>query len=138
MTFSDILIEQLKKYEGFRSTIYKDTVGKWTIGYGRNLSDFGITMEEAEELLQNDMEIAIIAAKELFDSFDILNDARKAVLANMAFNLGKSRLSGFKKLIKAISDGDYQEAAKQMLDSTWANQVGQRATDLAHMMETGA
>ncbi len=137
MTFRAILEDQLKKHEGFRPTIYKDTVGKWTIGYGRNLSDVGITMDEAETLLENDMEIAIAAAESIFEGFDTLNDTRKAVLANMAFNLGQARLGKFTKLIKAIHDGDFKEASVQMLDSAWAKQVGNRAINLAKMMSDG-
>lgn len=137
MTFREILENQLKRHEGFRAFPYLDTVGKTTIGYGRNLSDVGVSIEEAENMLEYDMEKAIAAAEVIFDEFDSLNDVRKAVLANMAFNLGQAKLAKFHDLIKAVSSGDYKEAAKQMLDSKWANQTGKRATELAKMMESG-
>ncbi len=127
----------LKKHEGLRTFVYSDTVGKVTIGWGRNLSDVGITAEEAEYLLQNDMETAIAAAEALFDDFDSLSDVRKAVIADMAFNLGQARLSHFVKFRKAVSDGNFKEASAQMLDSSWAHQVGYRALELAKMMESG-
>lgn len=137
MTFRTILQEQLKRHEGFRAFPYLDTVNKLTIGYGRNLSDVGISIEEAEELLQYDMEKAITAAEAIFDGFDTLNDARKAVLANMAFNLGTSRLRQFVEFINAVQIGNFKEASIQMLDSKWAKQVGKRAAELAKIMETG-
>lgn len=137
MTFRDILEIQLKKHEGFRPTIYKDTVGKWTIGYGRNLSDGGITIDEASVLLENDMGKAITAAEGIFDNFDTLNDQRKAVVANMAFNIGAGGLRQFVKFIKAVNDGDFNTAAVEMLNSRWAKQVGIRAIELADIMRNG-
>ena len=66
-----------------------------------------------------------------------INDARQAVLINMAFNIGLSGLFKFKKTISAIKGGFYEKAAKEMLDSKWANQVGNRATELSEQMRTG-
>jgi lysozyme len=53
----------------------------------------------------------------------------------MIFNLGLPRFLGFKKMIQALCEDDYAEAAEQMLDSLWSKQVGKRAKVLAEIME---
>lgn len=130
------LVEQLTRHEGLRLKPYKDSVGKLTIGIGRNLDDKGISIEEAQLLLQNDIIEARYEAHR-FPWFLHLNEVRQHVILNMLFNMGTTRLLGFKKMIDAIKNEDYAEAKIQMLDSKWATQVGPRATELADMMETG-
>ena len=61
----------------------------------------------------------------------------KLIVANMAFNLGMPRLNKFKKMWSAIEDEDYNNAAVEMLDSRWAEQVKGRATRLSNIMRTG-
>lgn len=62
-------------------------------------------------------------------------DAQRA-LANMCFNLGWPRLSGFKKMLSALAAHDYNEAADQALDSRWAQQVGARAVRVTELMRS--
>lgn len=130
------LIDSVKVGEGLRLKPYRCTAGKLTIGYGRNLDDVGISNEEAELLLKNDLEKAEKEA-EKFPVYSKLNQARKDVLIEMVFNLGFSRLSCFKKMFAALEKGDYSEAANQMLDSNWHKQVGKRAERLAYFMRIG-
>lgn len=132
------LIDRIKTHEGFRSKPYRDTVGKLTVGYGRNLDDVGINMTEAEFLLENDLDKIIYEVNRAFAFVLSLDDNRKGVIYEMAFNMGINRFSTFKKAIAAIREKDYQRAAKEMLNSRWAEQVGQRAVTLARIMETGA
>ena len=131
------LIEQLKRHEGFKAKPYLCTAGKTTIGYGRNLDDAGVSKDEAEAMLVNDIITATAGAWALFLSYEQLNDARKDVLINMCFNLGRARLSGFKNMIAAVNDGYFDLAAKEMLNSKWAKQVGNRAIELSEQMRTG-
>lgn len=135
------MIEQLQKmlvrHEGLRLKPYKDSVGKLTIGVGRNLDDKGITEPEAMLLLSNDIGDALADAKR-FAWFAQLDSVRQDVVVNMIFNIGLTRFSGFKKMIAALEHGNYPEAADQMLDSKWARQVGLRASELSQMMRTGA
>lgn len=139
----DIAIAQLKIDEGCRLTAYPDplTGGKpWTIGYGHT---GGIhpgdkwTQQQANEFLYLDTLIAAREASELPIGFDSLNAVRQAVMINMTFNLGKSKMLGFKRTLLAIAMGDYNNAALYMLQSAWAGQVGQRAVRLAKQMKTG-
>ena len=133
----DSLVEQLKRHEGFRSKPYIDSVGKVTIGYGRNLDDVGLSRKEAVDLLYNDISLARNAVLTNISVARRLNSARLDALTNMAFNLGITRLLKFRKFLAALDLGDFVEAEVQMLDSLWAKQVGSRAIELGRQMRTG-
>lgn len=126
----------IKSHEGFSSKPYICSAGKLTIGFGRNIQDNGISFNEAELMLDNDINTA---EKELlkydwyFNSPPNIKDA----LINMCFNMGITRLLGFKKMITAIEKKDYTNAAIESLDSKWAKQVGNRAKDIAIMIRQG-
>lgn len=130
------VIEQLKIDEGFSGSPYLDTVGKTTIGYGRNLDDVPLSRCEAEYLLSNDVNVAKVKAERL-TYFNDLNDARKEVVINMIFNLGYNGYKKFKKMEAAIIAEDYNMASMEMMDSKWASQVGARARRLSIRMRTG-
>ncbi|MGZ8236368.1 MAG: glycoside hydrolase family protein [Methylobacter sp.] len=130
------LVNQLKRHEGFRPHVYRCTAGKQTVGYGRNLDDTGISEREATVLLTHDISRA---AEDLIDQvpvFPNLSLNRQNVLVNMAVNMGIPRLLGFKKMLAALRANDFDLAADEMLDSQWAKQVGNRATELAQQMRT--
>lgn len=133
----DALANQLVIDEGLRLKPYQDTVGKWTIGVGRNLDDVGISKPEAMMLLGADIDAACAALDKSLPWWRGMSDARQQVLANMCFNLGIERLLGFKNTLAAMQAGRYDEAANGMLASKWALQVGQRARRLADMMKKG-
>lgn len=137
MTYLDILRAQLRIDEGVKTHPYVDTVGKVSIGIGRNLTDVGINGPEMSMMFENDIASAEKTARVLVWNFDALSDARKAVVVNMAFNLGYDRLSQFKNTLSLINTGRYVNAADAMLASKWAAQVGQRAIRLAHQMKVG-
>lgn len=126
--------EQLILHEGLRLKPYRDTVGKLTIGVGRNLTDKGISPTEAYELLQNDIAEVKAALVAHLPWVRALSDVRYRVLADMAFNLGIAGLLKFKATLTAVEAGDYHKAAEQMMRSKWAGQVGKRAQRLAQMM----
>ena len=130
------LTEELKRHEGFRKHPYKCSTGHLTIGYGRNLEDKGINKREANTLLQNDIQSAMNGAKNIFH-FDRVNNARQAVLINFVFNIGETTARKFKKMIKAIQEEDYEQAAEELLNSRYAQQVGKRAEELAERLRTG-
>tara|TARA_R100001594_G_scaffold29664_2_gene55143 strand:+ start:799 stop:1203 length:405 start_codon:yes stop_codon:yes gene_type:complete len=131
------LKEQLIRHEGLRLTVYDCPAGYKTVGVGRNLEGKGITEEEAMYLLDNDIkEFQESLSKEL-SWFDSLDECRRNILTNMAFNLGVSGLLKFKNTLTAIENKNWEEAASQMLESRWAEQVGSRATELSDLMKTG-
>ena len=133
----DFLIEELKRDEGVELKAYQDTVGIWTIGIGRNLQDVGVSMAEAEFLLATDIDVAVSELQRTFDWFEDLSDARQRVCVNMCFNLGLTRLLGFKKFLAAMEEGDWETAGVEMLDSKWARQVGARSTRLKDLLVEG-
>lgn len=136
MDARDIALQALKIDEGLRLHPYLCTAGKQTIGYGRNLDDVGITEAEAEAMLRSDIEIAIQDAKSFATAavWQRLSPYRQAVLINMAFNLGLSRLSQFKRMQTNLARHAYADAADEMLNSRWARQVPNRARRLAELM----
>ena len=154
----DLLMEKLISHEGLRLQVYKDSLGIATIGIGRNLEDRGITPEELEwmdipnmaivhtmgiteadamYLAQNDVQIVEEELLRSHPCVENLDAVRQLVLVDMAFNMGVPRLGKFKKMWAAIHENNFEEAAKEMLDSRWANQVKSRSTKLAHAMHTG-
>jgi lysozyme len=140
MEWKNVLKEDLKRDEGLRLKAYKCSAGVWTIGVGHTAGvkkGDVVTEARAMELLDVDMDQAIKDARKVCLCFDDLNGPRKTVVANMAFNLGAARLSGFKNTLACICAGDYAQAALNMLKSKWAVQVGQRANRLAKRMSTG-
>ena len=135
MTVTD-LRGQLIRDEGVRLKLYMDSLGVPTIGVGRNLRDRGISLSEADALLDNDIREALTLAERLPWVLD-LDEARRGVLYNMAFNLGVQGVLGFTKTLALIHDRRYAEAAAEMLRSDWAKQVGARAERLSLQMEEG-
>lgn len=131
----DNIIDQLKRDEGVRRFPYKDSVGKLTIGVGRNLDDVGIFEEEIELMLSNDVKAAFAKLQRSYSWFITLDEVRQGVLINMTFNMGS--LGQFPKMLACVESGDYSGAASEMLDSLWATQVGDRATRLSEQMKTG-
>lgn len=129
-----IIRDLLEKHEGFRKFPYKDTVGKLTIGIGRNLDDRGLTRMEALYLLDNDIADFTLQLQERFFWFDSIDPIAEIVLIDMAFNMGIGGLSTFNKTLEHLKNHNYKMAALEMLKSKWAFQVGSRANDLSNLL----
>ena len=144
MNFKSLEIAVMKD-EGFRATPYLDSVGVPTIGYGTTvimgkkvtMDDPAINPKDARHLLRADLYGAGIDAQDLFKHFDKMNDVRQEVLVNMAYNLGRRGLGGFKKMLAAAKVLDYSVMAEEMTDSKWYEQVGKRAVRLVNEMRFG-
>jgi len=95
-----------------------------------------ITEGECEALLEADVKVAEEMVRRMVPSYVLMCDVRQRALVNMAFNLG-GRLGGFGKFLAAVERKDWETASKEMLNSLWAKQVGQRAVRLARMMRVG-
>lgn len=135
----DKLIEMLKRHEGVRSHVYLCSAGYETIGVGRNISKsgMGLSDEEVDLLLENDIERVIKELSSEYPWFNTLDDVRKDAMIDISFNLGATRLRGFKRALAAMEVADYKAASTEFLDSKWARQVGGRALELADMIKTG-
>jgi lysozyme len=130
------LKRSLVKHEGWKKFPYLDTVGKITIGCGYNLSDRGIDDEWINKKYLEDITYYYNQFIINFPWFQQLTPDRQIILIDMAF-MGWKNLLEFNNMFEALSQGDFNKAAFEMLNSKWAEQVKDRAENLAQGMLTG-
>lgn len=123
------ILGRLKAHEGFRSHPYLDTEGVLTIGYGLNLDD-GIDQDEATWLLERRLSRAAAKASAIVPGWNTIDPTRQGAFAELAYNLGATRLAKFHKMLAAVAVQDWGKAAAELLDSVWATQVGPSRRDL--------
>lgn len=132
----DQLKAQLQRQEEYRFKLYRDTVGKTTGGFGHNFDAKGVSRTVAAFILDEDIADAEKEAA-TFPWFVAIDSTRQDVVINMIFNLGLEKFSEFKHMISFLAAGKYFEAADEMLRSAWYHEVGNRAVELAMIMESG-
>lgn len=130
-------IKQMRFHEGVKNKVYKDHLGIETIGVGRNLVDRGLSDEEVDYLLSNDITIVENELDNGLSWWRDLDEVRQRALADLAFNMGLPRLHGFVKMLDGLQRRDYHAAADELLDSKYAKQVGARSERVAQMIRTG-
>ena len=130
------LLDQLERHEGRKRFPYVDTAGKLSIGVGRNLTDKGLSEDEIDYLLMNDVTECLNDLK-TFAWWEALDDVRRNVLLDMRFNLGPSKFREFRLMLAAVAGGDYERAGEEMQHSAWFTQVKGRGKRLLKMMRTG-
>jgi len=146
----DMALDLVKEAEGFSATRYLCPAGKITQGYGRNLEAHPLTEEEEAELSEegtvSERTATKWALKELVECemklsqniiYNKLSSTRKAVLLDMCFNIGYAGLMKFKKMWFALGNRDFAEASRQMKDSNWYIQVGNRSKRNVILMAKG-
>lgn len=134
----DKLTASIKSHEGYNSFPYEDTTGHITIGFGRNLTGEGISNEEGEYLLQNDINRAISEAEsQSWWPAVSTSDPRTRAFVEIVFNIGLGKLAGFSHALEAAMQSDWVACASAFRDSLWFRQVGNRAVTLCNMIETG-
>ena len=137
------LKERIKLHEGYRNTVYKDTLGFRTIGYGHKVThtdDFvegkEYPKEQLDEIFDKDFEQAWSSMNN-FCSNNNINDisiTAKEILCEMIFQMGFAGVGKFRNMIKALQSKDYSTASKEMLDSAWNRQTPNRAKELSDIM----
>ena len=140
------LMESVKQHEGYRNKVYLDTLGKRTVGVGHLcVEDFWEDDKEYEEkflmtILEHDLQTAIKSAKQLIEEFgcDDIDEQAEEILIEMVFQLGKTGVSKFRNMWKALSEKNYIGASYEMLDSRWAKQTPNRAKAMANLMKACA
>jgi lysozyme len=141
------VMEQLKIDEGVVHEVYLDHLGLPTVGIGHLIlpsdaehdQEVGtpITEERCEELFMKDLDVALSECETLYsDDWEGFPEEVQEILVNMLFNMGRPRLSQFKKMNAALVDGDWSTAAVEGRDSRWHKQVGNRAERLMTRLET--
>ena len=133
------LINMLKRHEGVRNKVYMCPAGYETIGVGRNISEsgLGLSNDEVEYLLKNDI---LRCRNELlgeYDWFENLDSVRQEAMIDLSFNLGQTKLRTFVKALGHMADGNYEEAGREFYNSRWAEQVGDRSLEVCQMIGSG-
>ena len=134
--------KRIKEHEGFSPTVYEDTLGYKTVGYGHLVTikdEFVIgevySTDDLEDVFEDDYKIAFDNAHDLLEDEDVpFHETVESVLIEMAFQLGLPRLKKFVNFIQGLKDQDYKKAADEMIDSRWAKQTPNRAEGLANMI----
>ena len=138
------LMKSVKAHEGFRNSVYKDTLGKRTVGYGHLCvedhweDNRAYTVPELERVLEADLNNAVQGAESLFKDCPVLDDLAKETIVEMVFQLGKSGVSKFRNMWKALQHDppNYEQASIEMLDSRWAKQTPGRAKEMSEHMRS--
>ena len=138
------LQKELQRDEGCVNAIYLDHLNLPTCGIGHLITEWDeeygqpvgttISDDRVAQLFEKDVKVTLEECRVLYGNFDDLPEEAQLILANMMFNMGRPRLSKFKKMNRAIADGDYLEASLQMEDSRWYKQVTNRAERLVQRM----
>ena len=143
----EAVFEQLKIDEGVVNEVYLDHLGYQTFGVGHLVletdpehgAEVGTAVSEdrVKECFEKDLDTAISECELLYEEgvFGDLPDEVQQILVNMMFNMGRTRLSKFKKMHAAILESDWKEAAIEGRDSRWHKQVTNRAERLMERLE---
>ena len=134
------LREMLKRHEGVKNYAYEDHLGYVTVGVGRCLDEnvgLGLSDEEIDYLLMNDIHRCRRELESEYDWFEDLDAVRQEALIDLSFNIGQTRLRGFVKALGHMADGNYTVAGDEFYDSKWATQVGDRALEICQMIKSG-
>ena len=128
------ILNDIKRHEGFRSTVYQCTEGYDTIGYGFAIKDLVLDEDVAELILMKKLHKLLERIRIAFPWFKDIDDKAKSVVVNMCYQLGLSGFSKFKKTIYLLETEQYEDASIEMLDSLWAKQTPSRARELSEAL----
>jgi len=143
MKITDELKERIIRHEGIRFSPYLDSVGQRTIGIGHAITsnedtlyvpDCEISEDEVNYIFEKDLHQSIESATDLIGDL-VLPQVVQEVIVEMVFQLGKSGVSKFKLMWKALKERDFLEAGYQMRDSKWYRQTPSRCDELASLVE---
>ena len=135
MTITNIY-EQLRRDEGVQYDVYMDTEGFLTLGVGHRLRSRPLSDKAVEQILDDDLTAITGELVAAYPWIARLSPARFGAMQNLAFNLGVGGLGTFKKMLAALQREDWEQAARELLDSKYAGQVKERAVRLARQLET--
>ena len=141
----EIVKEDLIRHEGYVAEIYLDSENLPTFGIGHLVTEDDmeyswpvgtpVTDERILDVFHKDCDVAYTDACALVLNFAGQATDAQRVLVNMAFNLGRNRLSKFKNMLRYVNEGNYIMAANEMVNSKWYGQVGRRSKELVDIMK---
>jgi|TARA_E500000305_G_C3997517_1_gene225392 lysozyme len=133
--------QRIKEHEGYRDTVYSDSLGFATIGYGHLVlptdnfvEGVAYDKETLEEVFDNDFKIAVDSARDLLRDIEH-NYIIFGVLVEMCFQLGKPKVSKFNKMFIALKEKNLDKASDEMINSRWHKQTPKRCESLANIMK---
>ena len=136
----DRLREEIASDEGCRMEIYLDHLGLPTMGIGHLITQDDpeynqpvgtvITEERVRQLFNLDIAVTLEDCRMIYPDFESLPEEAQLVIANMCFQLGRPRLTKFRKMKAAIDERRWSDAADEMVDSRWHDQTPNRAKRL--------
>ena len=132
---------RIKKHEGFRSKVYRDTLNKRTVGYGHLCveewweDDKEYPDAQLDRIFDKDFDKAKDGASKLYEGCEI-SDIAKGLIIEMVFQLGPTGVKKFRNMWNALKQTppQYDVAATEMMDSRWAKQTPSRAKELSSIM----
>ena len=138
------LQEELENDEGCKYEIYNDHLGYPTFGIGHLILDSDpehgsstgteVSEDRVKEAFENDVVGVVSDCETLYPDFEELPEEAQRIIANMMFNMGRTRLSKFKGMKRGVDARDWNAAADEMIDSAWYRQVTNRASRLVERM----
>ena len=129
------LLNSIKHHEGFRSKVYKCSLGFDTIGYGSAIKDLVLDEDIASLILERKVDKLVKELDKKFAWYGDLPEEARDVVTEMCYQLGVTGFSKFKKTISYLKDGEWADCAYEMLDSLWARQTPQRAKELSNRIK---
>lgn len=132
----DSFLSHLELREGVRNTVYKDSLGKLTVGVGHLvLPEDGLKLgdtisdEQVQGFLEKDAQGAWNAALQQADELGVTDPKMVEALASVNYQLGTNWNKEFKNTWAAMKDGDWDKAATNVEQSLWNNQTPVRVDD---------
>ena len=131
------LAARLELDEDKRRKPYRCSMGFLTVGVGRNIDERPFSDDEIALMLKNDIAIVEAALDRNLPWWRSMTEARQQALANMCFQMGISRLLGFKNTLSLLKAGRWDAAAAEALNSAWAKQTPARAKRVTDLIRKG-
>jgi len=138
--------DEIAEDEGIKYELYLCSEGHLTGGIGHLITEWDaeyydkpvgtkIPIDQVDDWFANDIKVSVKDCEDIFNNFNDLPEEIQHILINMSFQLGKPRLSKFKKMIAAVDNLDWSKMADEMQDSTWRWQTPNRAQRLIKRAE---
>jgi len=131
--------EEVKREEGFRMEVYKDTLGFSTGGYGHKMLEGEVAPKDKvgwTKIFERDFAVAVSGSEELLMLCPNIDETARNIVVEMCYQMGSFGVSKFKGMLSALQESDYKTASIEMLDSRWAKQTPERAMRMSQRMES--
>ena len=129
------LIDSIKQHEGYRSKVYKDSLGIDTIGYGFAIKDLELDEDICDIILDRKIKELATRVNRTFSWYRYMPQTIRDVVMNMCYQLGVGGFSKFRKTISFLQNKQFHDASEEMLDSLWARQTPNRAKELSNRVK---